>query len=289
MTVGPLPTAAAAGRAAGRPDGRRRRGCCWRCPVLAGMAAGWLLTRRLAERRQWPRSPERRPRTGRPGAGRAGWSWCSARPRSPARSPAWCSALLAWLSGGSLGDGRLADDRPGPVAGRAGRRPPWSRCRRHRRGGGRALPPARSAADQPALTAAVPARTASAVSTRASGCHGARRSSTTRSSGRATARCATPAAAGCRSRQGRDARPGRECPVARSRVGPAIGCSGDRPRARPPGRPRLRLRQQPPGPARRRRRSRVRRAGGRRRRRPGRHRRPRPGRRRRRADLRRTR
>ena len=67
---------------------------------------------------------------------------------------------------------------------------------------------------------------------------------------------------------------------------PPVGCGGAR--ARPPRRARLRLRQQPAGPARRLRRPRVRRDGRRRRRRPGRHRRARPGRRRRRADLRRA-
>ena len=129
VTVGPLPTLPLL---AGLPDGPMGAAgaLLLAVPVLAAMFAGWLLAAPPGMR---PTPPDRQ-RDAEPAAGR----WCSARRCSPGRSPACCSALLAWISGGSLGAGRLSDDRPGPVAGRPGRR------RRGRRS------PRRSARPRPA-------------------------------------------------------------------------------------------------------------------------------------------
>jgi Family of unknown function (DUF6350) len=107
VTVGPLPTLPLL---AGLPDGPMGAtgAALLAVPVLAGTAAGWVLTRRLL-----------RARPVRPG-----------EQGSPAREPAWSlvvgSALiagpvagivlgiLAWMSGGSLGDGRMAVVGPVP-------------------------------------------------------------------------------------------------------------------------------------------------------------------------------
>jgi hypothetical protein len=105
VTVGPLPTVPLL---AGLPDGPvgATGAALLAVPVLAGMAAGWLLARRLA---------------------RGGEATASA---APPHQPGWPSMLgatvlagpvaglllgaLAWLSSGSLGAGRLADIGPVP-------------------------------------------------------------------------------------------------------------------------------------------------------------------------------
>ena len=107
---------AAAGRPAERPDGRGRRRCCWPCRCSPAMAAGWLLTRRLIGVPTWW-----------PGTCATAGTPTARRPLPPSRPGRWCSAgllagpvaglvlgLLAWLSGGPLGDGRLADIGPVP-------------------------------------------------------------------------------------------------------------------------------------------------------------------------------
>jgi hypothetical protein len=107
VTVGPLPSLPLL---AGLPDGPigATGAALLAVPVLAGMAAGWVLTRRLLRAR-----PAR-----------------SGEPVPPAREPAWSlvvgSALiagpvagivlgiLAWMSGGPLGNGRMAVVGPVP-------------------------------------------------------------------------------------------------------------------------------------------------------------------------------
>jgi uncharacterized protein DUF6350 len=107
VSVGPLPTVPLL---AGLPDGPigGAGAALLAVPALAGILAGWLMTRRLM-----------RPSPGRPGD-----------PPAPVGEPAWSLVLggallagpiagvvlgvLAWISGGSLGDGRLADIGPDP-------------------------------------------------------------------------------------------------------------------------------------------------------------------------------
>jgi hypothetical protein len=107
VTVGPLPSLPLL---AGLPDGPMGAtgAALLAVPVLAGMTAGWLMARRMM-----------RPRPPRPG-----------EPSPPRREPAWSSVLgsgivagpvagvvlgtLAWMSGGSLGDGRMAQIGPAP-------------------------------------------------------------------------------------------------------------------------------------------------------------------------------
>jgi hypothetical protein len=107
VTVGPLPTLPLL---AGLPNGPMGATgtILLAVPILAGAAAGWLLARRLM-----------RPRPGRPG-----------EPAPPRREPSWplvvgssllagpvagiVLGVLAWMSGGSLGDGRMAAVGPVP-------------------------------------------------------------------------------------------------------------------------------------------------------------------------------
>ena len=107
VTAGPLPTVPLL---AGLPDGPMGAAgaALLAVPVLAGLAAGWLLTRRLV-----------RPRPPRPG-----------EPAAPRREPPWTLVIgsavlagpvaglmlgvLAWASGGSLGSGRMAEIGPVP-------------------------------------------------------------------------------------------------------------------------------------------------------------------------------
>ena len=98
VTVGPLPTLPLL---AGLPNGPIGAigALLLAVPVLAAMVAGWLLTRRLR------REPEGRIPT---------WPLLlgSAALAGPVAGSCWgCSALI---SGGSLGDGRLADIGPVP-------------------------------------------------------------------------------------------------------------------------------------------------------------------------------
>lgn len=107
VTVGPLPTVPLLAGLPGGPMGAAGAALL-AVPALAGLAAGWLLNRRLT-----------RPRPPRPGE--------SAPPR---REPPWLLVIgsaalagpvaglmlgvLAWASGGSLGDGRMAEIGPVP-------------------------------------------------------------------------------------------------------------------------------------------------------------------------------
>ncbi|MFI5492671.1 DUF6350 family protein [Actinoplanes sp. NPDC051859] len=117
LTVGPLPTLPLL---AGLPNGPMGASgaALLAVPVLAAMAAGWLLTRRLMGIHHVVAGHLRDNRHAvRPG---------EALPAEPAWSMVLGSALLAgpvagvllgllaWLSGGSLGNGRLADIGPVP-------------------------------------------------------------------------------------------------------------------------------------------------------------------------------
>ncbi|MBG0563251.1 cell division protein PerM [Actinoplanes aureus] len=111
VTVGPLPTLPLL---AGLPDGPMGAGgtALLALPVVAGAAAGWLLTQRL--------------RHGRSGVRRSG-----RRGGTDVEEPAWLLlvgasllsgptagvvlGLLCWLSGGALGDGRLSQIGPDPL------------------------------------------------------------------------------------------------------------------------------------------------------------------------------
>jgi hypothetical protein len=106
VSVGPLPTLPLL---AGLPNGPMGATgtILLAVPILAGGAAGWLLARRLM-----------RTRPGRPGE------------PAPRREPAWAMVVgssllagpvagivlgvLAWMSGGSLGDGRMSEIGPSP-------------------------------------------------------------------------------------------------------------------------------------------------------------------------------
>ncbi len=80
-------------------------------PVLAGMAAGWLLARRLL-------------RLAADGTGRAALAGAARRRRrSPDRWPALLLGLVAAASGGPLGGGRLAEVGPVALAGGGGGHP----------------------------------------------------------------------------------------------------------------------------------------------------------------------
>jgi hypothetical protein len=107
VSVGPLPSVPLL---AGLPDGPIGGAgvALLAVPAVAAILAGVLMTRRMS-----------RPRPARPGD-----------PPPPRRSPGWALVLggavlagptaglilglLAWFSGGALGDGRLADIGPGP-------------------------------------------------------------------------------------------------------------------------------------------------------------------------------
>ena len=108
VTVGPLPTAAAARRPAGRPDGRAPARRLLAVPVLAAMVAGWLLTRRRCL--DCRATVHGRTATAGEPAGR----WCSAPAVLAGPVAGVVLGLLAWMSGGPLGAGRLAEIGPVP-------------------------------------------------------------------------------------------------------------------------------------------------------------------------------
>ncbi|MGX6602737.1 cell division protein PerM [Micromonosporaceae bacterium Da 78-11] len=112
VTVGPLPTVPLL---AGLPNGPMGAAgaALLAIPVLAGLAAGWLLTLRLAHSR--PATDEAKPvRT--PAGDRAEPSWSLLLGSAVLAGPAagLLLGLLSRLSGGPLGDGRLSSIGPDP-------------------------------------------------------------------------------------------------------------------------------------------------------------------------------
>ncbi|WP_326563028.1 cell division protein PerM [Micromonospora sp. NBC_01796] len=113
VTVGALP---AVPLLAGLPSGPigGLRAALLAVPAIAGMAAGWLLTRRSLRRAGLPPSPAPMPRMS--GRGRPAVRWAPLLAAAAIGGPV-AGALLglaAWASGGSLGGGRMAE--VGPVS-----------------------------------------------------------------------------------------------------------------------------------------------------------------------------
>ncbi|MEU4423928.1 DUF6350 family protein [Actinoplanes sp. NPDC024001] len=111
VTVGPLPTLPLL---AGLPDGPMGAAgtALLALPVLAGAAAGWLLTQRLRHGRSGTRRPGRRS-----GAVAEEPAWLLLVGSSLIAGPSAgvVLAVLCWLSGGALGDGRLSRIGPDPL------------------------------------------------------------------------------------------------------------------------------------------------------------------------------
>jgi hypothetical protein len=127
VTVGPLPTVPLL---AGLPDGPvgATGAALLAVPVFAGMASGWLLTRRLLRSRPAvPVARQARGATGtdRPAPGQApsapGWGMVLGAAVLAGPVAGVVLGLLSWLSGGPLGAGRLSHIGPVPwqVAGTA--------------------------------------------------------------------------------------------------------------------------------------------------------------------------
>ncbi|WP_328465156.1 DUF6350 family protein [Actinoplanes sp. NBC_00393] len=111
VTVGPLPTLPLL---AGLPDGPTG---AWgtallTLPVIAGAAAGWLLTQRLRHGRSGPRRPGRR---GGVDVEEPPWLLLIGSSLIAGPVAGAVLALLSWLSGGALGDGRLSQIGPDPL------------------------------------------------------------------------------------------------------------------------------------------------------------------------------
>jgi len=119
VTVGPLPTLPLL---AGLPNGPMGAtgALLLAVPVLVGMAAGWLLTRRLSRGRGHgaPKRPVQggQPRPGEPPhhSARAPWSRVIGAALLAGPVAGVLLGALAWLSGGALGDGRLSAIGPVP-------------------------------------------------------------------------------------------------------------------------------------------------------------------------------
>lgn len=111
VTVGPLPTVPLL---AGLPDGPAGAtgAALLAVPVLAGMCAGWLLTRRLMRSRELPAAPTKTGVTPA-GSGTPRWSLVLGSAAISGPAAGLLLGLLGWLSAGSLGADRLA--RIGPV------------------------------------------------------------------------------------------------------------------------------------------------------------------------------
>lgn len=114
VTLGPLPTVPLL---AGLPDGPMGASgaALLAVPVLAAMAAGWLLTRRLVNLHHvveghlvHGRAP------GEPAAVEPSWSVVLGAAALAGPVAGLVLGLLSWLSGGSLGNGRLAEIGPVP-------------------------------------------------------------------------------------------------------------------------------------------------------------------------------
>ena len=119
VTVGPLPTVPLL---AGLPDGPvgATGAALLAVPVLAGMASGWLLTRRLLRSRPAvPAARQARGVTGtQPAPGQApsapGWGTVLGAAVVAGPVAGVVLGLLSWLSGGPLGSGRLSQIGPVP-------------------------------------------------------------------------------------------------------------------------------------------------------------------------------
>jgi len=119
VTVGPLPTLPLL---AGLPNGPMGAtgALLLAVPVLIGMAAGWLLTRRLSRGRGHgaPNRPVQggQPRPGEPPHHSAQAAWSRVIGAALIAGPVAGLVLgaLAWLSGGALGDGRMSEIGPVP-------------------------------------------------------------------------------------------------------------------------------------------------------------------------------
>jgi hypothetical protein len=117
VTVGPLPTLPLL---AGLPNGPMGAvgALLLAVPVLAGLAAGWMLTLRVVREAEQVPPPEvrRRPGSSRPAARpkpfEAPWSVLIGGGLIAGPAAGVVLGVLAHLSGGSLGDGRLATIGP---------------------------------------------------------------------------------------------------------------------------------------------------------------------------------
>lgn len=117
VTVGPLPTLPLL---AGLPNGPMGASgaALLAVPVLAAMAAGWLLTRRLMGVHHVVdghlRDSRHPVRPGEPVVGEPGWSLVLGSALLAGPVAGLVLGVLSWLSGGSLGNGRLAEIGPVP-------------------------------------------------------------------------------------------------------------------------------------------------------------------------------
>jgi hypothetical protein len=111
VVVGPLPTVPLLAGLPEGPVGAAGAGLL-AFPVLAGMAAGWMLTRRLVRTRQ----NAARTAAGRPGPVPVGPGWPGLLTAAALAGPvaALVLGVLALVSGGALGAGRLAEIGPVP-------------------------------------------------------------------------------------------------------------------------------------------------------------------------------
>jgi hypothetical protein len=116
VAVGPLPTVPLLAGLPEGPVGAAGAGLL-AFPVLAGMAAGWMLTRRLVRARQAIDRPNSaRAAAGRPGPAPVGPGWPELLGAAALAGPiaGIMLGLLALISGGALGAGRLAQIGPVP-------------------------------------------------------------------------------------------------------------------------------------------------------------------------------
>ena len=116
VAVGPLPTVPLLAGLPEGPVGAAGAGLL-AFPVLAGMAAGWMLTRRLVRARQAiDRPTSARAAAGRPGPAPVGPGWPELLGAAALAGPiaGIMLGLLALISGGALGAGRLAQIGPVP-------------------------------------------------------------------------------------------------------------------------------------------------------------------------------
>jgi hypothetical protein len=112
VTVGPLPTLPLL---AGLPEGPMGAAgtVLLAVPVVIGMAAGWLLTRRLMRSRPDRSGPDR-PRPPDPPGPLPAWSMVVGSALLAGPVAGVVLGALAWVSGGPLGAGRLAQIGPVP-------------------------------------------------------------------------------------------------------------------------------------------------------------------------------